>query len=616
MLKKENGNVVISIVIVMMAVVSGLVFSTVASRDATSTLLALDSTQELHWLRSEISRGVRTNQEYTGSTDQVLLPIKKVQVAHGYSSTTYAMKTLLGKFTSSSGMNVSNKRLIRSKIKGFRTAPSHTSYYASKNKSPIEKYGEHLLQQETFAGYMYLTNTDESVNEDPVYFYGGDELWGRVHSNTDIWIEEASGWPTFNDHVSTAGHIRVLGGTAPMDEVFLDGYTEEAGWIEFTPTADLIRQNGMKPFGDAESATHEIVYVELVGSGYNVMYGDIHVRDYPSQPETLYVYDNYPPMGPVGDSLGYNIITFVDTTWSHGNSGFVSSGSSVFCFDTLWLKGEVYGAQTWGCAKDIYLVDDIYYQGTTCGEAADGYFGDPVNESDYMGIVSERRIFIQYGLKDMMADSLRHHYNCDDIYIYAALCALGDGGGEPHEDGQFTFEYQYTHYSTPNTWYGGELFTYPDLHLCWYPPNNPPYWPAPVNQAIYGSQTGDTMAPDYPWYNPLWPEAQPIRLRGTIHLYGALSQFRRGHVRRSGSDPLDTADYWDLDNYIYGINAYGKQTINGGLGTGPTGYDKAYHYDYRFIDNPPPDFPEVSIRGKGGQFRNVAMSVKRPPENF
>ncbi len=615
MLKKENGNVVISMVIVVMAVVSGLVFSSIASRDATATLLSLDSTQELHWLRSEVSRGVRTNQEYTGSTDQYLLPIKKVQVSHGYSETTYAMKTQLSKYVTSSGMNVSNKRLIRTKVKGFRTSPSHTNYYGTTNKSPIEKYGERLLQQETFAGYMYLTNTDESVNGDPVYFYGRDELWGRVHSNTDIWIEQVSGWPLFHDHVSTAGHIQSEG-NPPEDEVFLDGYTEEAAWIEFNPSADLIRRNGLKPFGDAESDSHEIVYVRIDGMAYNVMYGDIHVREYPVQPETLYVYDAYPPMDDVGDSIGYNVITFVDTTWSHGNAGTVPSGNSVFCFDTLWLKGTISGAQTWGCAKDIYLVDDIIYDDTFPGEAPDGYDDDPVNQSDYLGIVSERRIFIQYGLRDVMADSLRHHYNCDDIYIYAALCALGEAD-DPHEDGQFTFEYQYPHYSSPSTWYMGELFTYPDLHLCWYPPNNPPYWPAPVNQAIYASQTGDAMAPDYPWYNPLWPERTPIRLRGTIYLFGALSQNRRGHVRRSGSDHLDTADHWDLDNYIYGVNAYGRETINSSsIGVGATGYDKAYHYDHRFIDNPPPDFPEVSIRGKGGQFRHITMKIKRPPTNF
>ncbi len=616
LLRNQRGDLAISILIAILAVISGLTLSLVASRDATSTLMSLDSTQELHWLRSEVSRGIRTNQEYTGSADQYILPIKKVQVNHGFATTTYAMKTQLGRYTTSSGLNLANKRIIRSKIKGFRSTPSYTSYYGTENKSPIEKYGERVLQQETFAGYMYLTNTDESVNEDPVYFYGNDELWGRVHSNTDIWLKNLSGWPVFHDHVSTAGHMQYFGGTPDEDEVYLDGYTEEAGWIEFNPTADLLRQNAMKPFGDAESDTHEIVYVEIDGTIYNVMFGDIHEKSYPPQPETLYVYNNYPPFGAVGDSLGYNVITFVDTTWVYGNSGNIPSGTSVFCYDTLWLKGSVYGAQTWGCAKDIYLVDDIIYANTDPGEAPDGDNGDPLNTVDYLGIVSEKRIFIQYGIRDMMADSLRHHYNCEDIYIYGALCALGDGEGEPHEDGQFTFEYQYTHFSTPNVLAGNEVFTYPDLHLCWYPPTVSPFWPTPVNRGLYAAFTGDQRPPDYPWYNPLWPETQPIRLRGTIHLFGGLSQVRRGHVRRSGSDVLDTADYWNMDNYVYGRYAWGRETINGALGTGATGYDKAYHYDYRFMENPPPDFPAVNIRGKAGQFQHVAMKIKRPPSGF
>ena len=610
-LKNQRGDLAISILITLLAVISGLTLSLIASRDSTSTLMSLDATQELHWLRSEITRGIRTNQSYTGSTDQYLLPIKKVQVHHGFSSTTYAMKTQLGRSTTSTGMNAANKRRIQTMIKGFRTTPSYTHYYGYKEKSPIEKYGERTLQQNTFAGYMYLTNTDESVNEDPVYFYGYDEIWGRVHSNTDIWLKNVGGWPTFHDHVSTSGNFEFYGGTPDMDDVFLDGYTEEAGQIEFNPTAASIRQNSLKPFGDAPSPTQDIVYVELHGSTYEVMFGDIAVKNYPHQPETLYVYNSYPPHGPVLDSLGYNVITFMDTTWAYGQSGNVPTGNSVFCFNELWIKGEVYGAQTWGCAEDIYLVDDLTYVGTDPGEPADGSEGGPVNMTDYLGLVSEESVIIQYGLRDVMADSLRHRYNCPDIYIYAAICALGDGMGEPHEDGTFTFQYQYPHWASPNGYAGGEYFQFPDLHLCWYEPNNPPYWPSPLTPGAIGP---DPMGPDYPWYNPIWPEQAPYKERGSIYLFGSVAQVRRGFVHRSGSDPLDSANYWNIEQYIYGTNAWG---VNAPTSDGSgVGYDKAYHYDYRFMDNPPPDFPEVNIRGGGGQFQHVSMKIKRPPRNF
>ncbi len=613
MLKNQRGDLAISILVSILAVISGLTLSLVAARDHTSTLMCLDATQELHWLRSEVTRGVRTNLEYQGASDVYLLPIKKVQINHGISKTTYAMKTQLGRYTSSSGMNTANRRVIRTKIKGFRLAPTNTNYYGTVNKSPIEKYGERILQQETFAGYMYLTNTDESVNDDPVYFYGYDEIWGRVHSNTDIWMKNIGGWPTFHDHVSTAGEFCTPSGTIDYDEAFLDGYTEGAGVIEFNPSAVELRRNSMKPFGDGPSTTHEIIYVEFNGQTYNVIFGDIDTKSYPPQPETLFVYNMYPPYGEVGDSIGYNLIEFVDTTWTMGNSGNIPSGSSVFAYDELWIKGPIMGAQTWGCAENIYLVDNIWYSGTTMGEAPDGSGDEPLNTSDYLGIVSEKSILIQYGLRDVLADSTRHHYNCDDIYIYGALCALGDGEGDSHLDGVFSFQYQYPHFATPNFWHGTEVFTYPDLHLCWYPPDNPPYWPAPAGHGIF-AVSGDPMAPDYPWYNPIWPESRPWKERGVIYLFGSVAQVRRGFVHRSGSDVMDSNTYWDIENYIYGTNAWG-QNVPGATHDG-VGYDKSYHYDYRFMESPPPDFPEVSIRGKGGQFKSVAINIKRPPRDF
>ncbi len=466
-----------------------------------------------------------------------------------------------------------------------------------------------MYTAETFASFGQLTETNESVHEDPVYYYGYEEIWGRVHSNTDIWLKNFAGWPTFHDHVSTAGHFQFYGGTPDMDEVFLDGYTEEAPEVVFKHKAELIRQHGIKPFGDRPSDSHEIVYVNLQGSSYDVMFGNI----WEHAPETLVVYDDYPPYGEVGDSIGVNVITFKDTVWTRGESGTVPDGSSVFVFNELWLKGEVRGAQTWGCAENIYLVDDITYRHTPVGEHPDGTGDVPINRVDYLGIVSEKQILIQYGLRDVMADGHRHRYNCPDIYIYGALCALGDGQGESHLDGVFTFQYQYPHYGTPDVTSGGTTYTYPDLHLSWYPPQNPPYWPSPLSPGGM-SACPDRMGPDYPWYNPLWPEQLPFKERGRIYLFGSVAQIRRGFMHRSGSDPMDSSNYWDLDHYIYGTNAWGVNVPDAN-GSG-IGYNKSYHYDYRFMGSPPPDFPIVQRVNGNLELTEVMTSFIQSPTDF
>ena len=89
---------------------------------------------------------------------------------------------------------------------------------------------------------------------------------------------------------------------------------------------------------------------------------------------------------------------------------------------------------------------------------------------------------------------------------------------------------------------------------------------------------------DYPWYNPVWPEASDdiVYERGTISLFGSITQRRRGFIHRSGSDPYNHAlNVWDIDNHQYD-------------GHHPsTGYDKNYHYDSRLLETELIDFPYI-----------------------
>jgi len=581
-LKNEKGNLGIAMLVVIISILSGFALAAIANNDAIVADLQLSSVQETHLLRSEIGRGYMAIGNNASSTGTLVLPIRKVEVNSIAGNTTYAMKTKIAQtYEQGSSVSLASRRTISSKIKAFKKPASSISYNTTDKKVPIEKYGEKIIQKDTFAGFMYLTDSDISVNGDEVYFYGEDEIWGRVHSNTNIWLKNVSGWPTFHDLVTTHGTVESTPSSYPEEEVFLGGLQEEVGEVYFNPTAQSIRNNATYPF-DADS---DIVMVDLQGAGYS--YRTCNIVE-TGEVDTLIIYDSYPPYGPVGDSIGVNYVPIVDSIWSPAEGGTVVDGGSIFVESELWIKGVASGKQTWGCAEDIYIIDDIWYLNTTKGENPDGSEGGSENTTDFLGIVSEGQIIIQYGYMDP-ADSLRKKPNCNDVYIYGALCALADEA-DPHEDGIFTFQYHYPHPSTEAVWYQGEYYDKVDMHLFKYPTSAFSPWPQDL---------------DYPYYNPLWPEGQSdlVFERGEIYLFGAVSQVRRGFVHRSGSDVDNGA--WDLDNYIYGGATFQS-----------SGYNKRYHYDHRFMHTPPPDFPEVHVKGGTTPFQGLALRFKTPPSMY
>ncbi|MEA2095809.1 MAG: FlgD immunoglobulin-like domain containing protein [Candidatus Cloacimonadota bacterium] len=497
------------------------------------------------------------------------------------------------------------------------------------------------LPGKNLSDYMYFTDSEKSENEDGgfssalITFTGNDELDGPVHSNDDIWIFNSGGWPTFHDMVTTAGRIMDYATatpaiyTAPMEDIFPGGYAEEVSPIDFNPTADLIRQNGIL-LGNDDT---DIVYVKLADGAFESMFGEIVQTGI----DTFKVYSWFPHNAEEAnivvnnggnwfeesDHIYTNTITHYDTIWSVGPS-FSVTYNSIWVGDAeLWIEGEVYGAQTWASADTIFIVGDITYANTVPGESPD----DPENPNitDYFGLLSEKKILIKYKHKDPFNNMELRDDNCEDIMLYGIYAAIGEGDenthGEMacHYDGIFTFEYQHPHGSTPNFTalspytLQETLYTYVDLHkyifpqdslvlpeitvfnlhggtpvingTCGFPYESPAYidsYPNNIpNEYVYPYGT------DYPWYNPVWPESSDdiVFERGNITLYGSIAQRRRGFIRRSGSDPYNhpegnsSPSPWEMDEYHFD-------------GFHPnTGYDKDYHYDSRLCYIQPPDFP-------------------------
>lgn len=157
------------------------------------------------------------------------------------------------------------------------------------------------------------------------------------------------------------------------------------------------------------------------------------------------------------------------------------------------------------------------------------------------------------------------------------------------------------------------LYTHIDLHKFIFPPNNfvpeelegfiihggnpvvnttcgYPFESAGYSNGFPNNNSANYIFPygtDYPWYNPVWPEPATsiIFERGTVHIWGAIAQRRRGFIHRSGSD-----DY----NHPPGLNEWDMSAYHFDGDHGSSGYNgKDYHYDERMKYVQPPNYPEV-----------------------
>jgi len=588
-LTDQKGNLLISLIIATFALLSGLSITFLGYKDIVSLRYQLDATQETHLLRSEFGRGMIIIGKIPAET--LTLPQRTINISHPHSDykAIYKLKSKIFPTDtfSSDGLNVMTGKAVATLAKAYHRNTS----IGTSGESPVKKYSERHIRKILLAGYFYFTDTDESENADggqaaaAVYFWGDDELYGKVHTNSDMQIKIVSGhdaagndgYPLFHGFVTVGGDI-IWSGQENYEATFQGGYKEGSQKIVFDATAENTRACAAHPFGTGPSIAHEIVYVKLNGGSYTSWYGNIITDGV----DSLEIYPSWPAIPPNTPPLGYNVITAIDTLWEPGPNGAVGDGGVVFVHDELWIEGTIQGKQTWACADTVFITGDLLYQNTQYPNTPD------TNPSDMLGLVSEKRIYIKYGHTDH-ADSIQKKPNCTDIIIYGALCALGDGGGGEgvHKDGIFSYEYQHPHRSTEHIMYQDTLRKWVDLHRYFFNDLTP--WPPAV---------------DYPWYNPLYPEEAQYLVfeRGSIHLFGSVAQRRRGFVHRSGSDPAnhDPQGSWDIENYYFGASH------------NPTGYEKDYHFDNRFSFEQPPCYPDVHIAGRETPYEGVSWYIYSP----
>jgi hypothetical protein len=498
-----------------------------------------------------------------------------------------------------------------------------------------------------------------------VRFDGRDVLHGPVHSNTSIFCRNTGqgnngGWPLFLGKVTTGGKLMNFTGSSSIDlnlsqkeQIFQGGYEEEVPPIIYEPDATDIKRKGTALFG--EGARVDIAYCVIDRNRIIYQLGTIR-----NTSTRFYVHTTYPdamnPNTPIGDTLFHQYIDIPDTNWTETRDTGLSN-SSLWINSTVWVRGVVSGAMTIG-AKNAYTTGNITYFGTTPGQKPDDDIHP--NRFDYFGLVSEGKILIKYKYKGPDG-RLRYAPNSNGpngrVFLYGAYSAQGIatpslGNFAYKTEGVFSYEYQHPHGAPLDYigWIPGSnpprdtLFTYISFRRLRYQPtttvnapaNWPNYWPGvSVRGAHNGFPDVNTSAIrgfytmyDHPLNNPVWPEMDlgstntipgdnlwPLPLnanalvyqRGTLSVYGSIAQRRRGFMNRSGvldpSDNPDTAQYWDIDNFVFG---------------GPhssTGYEKDYHYDRRFLHVQPPHYPEVyhgSAAGRLSAFEEESWNFHVP----
>ncbi len=94
------------------------------------------------------------------------------------------------------------------------------------------------VRQESFARYAYFTDIEPSN----ISFGGGDQIFGPVHSNSDIKVYSSGA--TFHDEVRTAGGV--VGGSYAT---FVDGYQDGVSPIPLPETAELNRLESLAAVG-------------------------------------------------------------------------------------------------------------------------------------------------------------------------------------------------------------------------------------------------------------------------------------------------------------------------------------------------------------------------------
>ena len=203
-LKQENGDLSIVMLMAVIGMVSGLSMSSLVLRDFRNLTYEFENVQARHLLRSDAYRGQNFLVSNPLTIGEVfVLPERRFSLNSGDFARSFKLRsyvektrenTLIGSDTGIVGTD--NMDVFR--LNTMVSTAVGSSFNTFDSNSTRVVIGSSLtLNQSSFAEFMYFTDQDTSPAGKNVYFYGSDVIEGKVHSNSDIQIKNVGGWPTF-----------------------------------------------------------------------------------------------------------------------------------------------------------------------------------------------------------------------------------------------------------------------------------------------------------------------------------------------------------------------------------------------------------------------------------
>ncbi len=258
----------------------------------------------------------------------------------------------------------------------------------------------------TYASYMYLTNEEQTMFGEIIWFWTPDTLYGRVHSNSGIGIKYA---PQFHGPVSTTEEDFIHGaGYSPWFAYDPQFSVEE---VYFPTTADNLRG------GASASGNYITNHNGSWRSRLTAQNGSFLLEQW----ENGAPYDSTALTNHQGISYGSNMGIFVE-----GDCELIGCNSDNG-------QGIMNGQMTIGSSGHLELLDNVLIAPYTANSLP-----ETIPETDYniIGLISESNVRIRDTWRNGRGNGLARtngiHDSCH-IIITAAIVALGES---------FTFEHQ------------------------------------------------------------------------------------------------------------------------------------------------------------------------------
>jgi hypothetical protein len=244
----------------------------------------------------------------------------------------------------------------------------------------------------SFSNYMYLTNREVTEYNEIIWFWTGDTLYGRTHSNDFIGLKYS---PQFYGPISTSkDQFRYYN---PQNIHFEYPPVFNAPPVLFPKTAKSIRSNAQPFVTDMHG--RKMTWIKLKGM------------------EGIDIYQY--PMGGVR----------TDCLYQHVG---VPNWQAIFVDGQVEVEGVLAGTLTIGSSGNMWLIDDVRFINAN---PRNGVF-DEASTPHMLGLVSESNIIIEDNIRNGKENGLAvepNNWNRHSIVINAGMVALGSS---------FTFEHQ------------------------------------------------------------------------------------------------------------------------------------------------------------------------------